>query len=92
LVGAFDHVNEVPSDPATTVDSIQPASGAPGSTEFSGHDALNLWWDNDQVTHVTTPKPDLAYLIKRASGGYAKLRFTNYDSGTVTVEVAVLSE
>ena len=49
-------------------------------------DAL-AWYDYDVSTHVVSPKP-VVFLVRTATGGYAKLQITAYTDGTYTLRVA----
>jgi hypothetical protein len=78
---------------ATTIgyaaDAMIPIPGPPGSGEFSGNPLLNAWYDYDPATHVVTSK-QLVYLVRTASGGYAKLQIVDYADGVFTVRVAAV--
>jgi hypothetical protein len=89
LTQAFDEVLSVPSEHTVVADELLTPAYPPNAASYSGNTPLNGWWDNDPVTHVTTPK-NVAYLIRRADGSYAKLRFTSYSGGNVGIDVAVL--
>lgn len=91
LQETFGDVHEVPADADTQVqsDALVPIPGPPGSGEASGNPALNEWYDYDVTTHVVTPK-SVTYLLRRASGEYAKLRIKSYSSGVFEIELAAL--
>jgi phage baseplate assembly protein gpV len=67
-----------------TTDSMLPIPGPPGAGEYSGNSVLAGWYDYDNVTHTVTPKPAV-FLVRDADGFWAKLRFTEYADGAVTV-------
>lgn len=65
---------------AYAIDEMLPLPGPPGSGEFSGNPVLNGWYDYDTVNHVVSPK-DMAFVLRTADGGYAKLKITGYEDG-----------
>ncbi|MBK6683324.1 MAG: hypothetical protein IPG45_02540 [Deltaproteobacteria bacterium] len=67
-------------------DTLLPIPGPPGSGTFSGNPVLLDWYDYDPIHHVATPK-DQVYLVRGATGGYAKFRITGYESGNFEVEI-----
>ena len=71
------------------VDTVLPASGAPGSMDSMGNGAFADWYNYDPSTHKVTPK-DRFYLIRKADGGYAKLQILSYTSGVYQMRLAPL--
>ena len=75
---------------ATTIgfdsDALLPIAGPPGSGESSQNPTLANWYDYDQTTHVVTPKA-VVYLLRTASGEYAKLQLTSYSDGKYTLRL-----
>lgn len=67
-------------------DTLLPIPGPPGSGTFSGNPVLLDWYDYDPVNHVATPK-DQVYLVRGATGGYAKFRIVGYQGGNFEVEL-----
>jgi len=59
---------------AFVVDELLPA--APGSEPYSGNSVLASWFDYDVETHEVSPK-DAAYIVRTATGSYAKIKITN---------------
>jgi len=56
-------------------------TGMPGATPTSMSPVLSDWYDYDPSTHVVTPT-DTVFVLRTASGSYAKLRIVAWD-GTV---------
>lgn len=67
-------------------DAMVPVAGPPGSGEAPGNAALAGWFDYDGTTHVVSPR-DTVYLVRGASGDYAKLRVLAWDSGVFRIEL-----
>ena len=65
-------------------DSMLALPGPPGAGEYSGNSVLEGWYDYDFVTHTVTPT-NAVFLIRDANGSWAKLQFTEYVEGAVTV-------
>jgi hypothetical protein len=91
LEGDFDTTLEAPSLAGFEVDAMLPIPGPPGSGEFSGNPVLNAWYDYDPTTHTVSPKAE-AYVVRTASGRYAKLRIAAYAGGVFTLDVGALGE
>lgn len=70
---------EVTTPHGFVVDEILPASGAPGSTEGTGNAILEAWYDYEGLGQLA-PKEE-TFLVRTASGGYAKLRIHSYSGG-----------
>jgi hypothetical protein len=70
-----------------SIDAVLPVPGPPGSGEFSGNPALNGWYDYDPVAHTISPR-DVVFLVRTASGSYAKLDILSYDGGRYRIDVA----
>jgi hypothetical protein len=67
-------------------DALLPVAGPPGSGEAPGNAVLGAWFDYDGATHVVSPR-DTVFLIRGASGDYAKMRVLAWDSGVFRVEL-----
>ncbi|MEC8025044.1 MAG: HmuY family protein [Myxococcota bacterium] len=65
-------------------DSMLALPGPPGAGEYSGNSVLEGWYDYDFVTHTVTPT-NAVFLIRDSNGSWAKLQFTDYVEGAVTV-------
>jgi len=59
-------------------------SGRPGVEPSSLSPALADWYDYDPTTHTVTPG-ERAYLVRTATGGYARLRIWSWDDGRYTL-------
>jgi len=70
-------------DVEPTADSMLPIPGPPGAGEYSGNSVLGSWYDYDPVTHVVSPKAAV-FIVRDASGSWAKVQFTDYTDGAVT--------
>ena len=68
-----------------TVDEILPIPGPPGSGEYSGNPALAEWYNYDPMSHEVSPK-EAAYLVKTATGAFAKFQFLEYSDGTIGID------
>lgn len=73
----FDGLTSAPTSGYTLDRSIL-YPGPPGSPRYVGNQAMNEWYDYDEVNHVANPK-DVVYLIRTASGAYKKLQVLSYD-------------
>jgi hypothetical protein len=62
------------------VDAELPNPGPPGSGTSPGNPVLADWFDYDSATHAVSPKGD-AYLVRTASGDYAKLQILEWEGG-----------
>ncbi len=91
LGGSFDDVVDVPSTDGFDVDALMPIPGPPGSGEFSGNPVLNGWYDYNPTTHAISPKAQ-SYLVRTASGAYAKLRITSYAGGVFNIDLGTLGD
>ena len=91
LGGSFDDVVDVPGTGGFEIDALMPIPGPPGSGEFSGNPVLNGWYDYNPSTHAISPKAQ-SYLVRTASGGYAKLRITAYAGGVFNIGLGELGE
>lgn len=67
-------------------DALVPIAGPPGSGEAPGNAALGTWFDYDPTTHVVSPR-DTIYVLRSASGDYAKLRVVAWESGVFRLEL-----
>jgi hypothetical protein len=85
--GATFEATSAASTIGYTRDAMLPIPGPPGSGEYSGNAVLNAWYDYNPSTHVVTSKR-LVYLIRTATGDYAKLQVTDYASGLLTLRLA----
>ncbi|WP_224361463.1 HmuY family protein [Hyalangium versicolor] len=65
-------------------DTEQPIQGPPNSGTASLNAVLGDWYDYDVNTHVVSPKARV-FLVRTASGDYARLQITSYSSGKYTV-------
>lgn len=63
------------------------SSGMPGSTPISSNPALSAWFDYDFATHTVAPK-DITFVVRTASGNYARLRVWHWDAGIVRLSIA----
>ena len=66
------------------VDALLPLPGPPGSGEYSGSPALADWYDYDPISHAVSPKAK-AYVVRNASGGFARLAITAWADGAFTL-------
>jgi len=66
-----------------TLDTMLPASGAPGSQPYSGNSVLNSWYNYDPSTHAVSSKK-LVYLISDRNSCF-KFQILSYASGLYTV-------
>jgi len=76
---AFDAITD-----ATTFGYRQDAvidTGRPGSEPTSLSEVLGDWYDYDPMFHSVSAG-DRTYLVRTATGGYAKLRVWHWDDGT----------
>lgn len=74
----FDELMSIGPD-GFVPDEILPATDAPGSTEGTGNPTLEAWYDYHGLG-VLTPK-EQTFIIRTASGSYAKLRILSYSGG-----------
>lgn len=81
----FDLVVEAPAD-GYAADAMLPVQG-PGGGEYSGNPVLADWFDYDMTTHTPSPK-DRVFVVRTASGGFAKLQVLAYASGKYTLRFA----
>jgi len=70
-------------------DEMVPVAGPPGSGEVSANPVLADWFDYDVSTHVVTPK-DVAFLVRRSDGSYAKLEILDRDERGWTFRTAAV--
>ncbi|MBJ6761116.1 hypothetical protein JGU66_10110 [Myxococcaceae bacterium JPH2] len=69
-------------------DVVLTSPGPTGDTA-PGNAVLGDWYDYDVNTHVVSPKARV-FLVRTASGGYARLRITAYAAGRYTVQLAAV--
>ncbi|MBK6683015.1 MAG: HmuY family protein [Deltaproteobacteria bacterium] len=74
---SFDDLTTAPTS-GYTLDRLILYPGPPGSPRYVGNQALNEWYDYDEINHLAVPK-DVVYLIRKADGGYAKMQILAYD-------------
>lgn len=63
------------------------SDGSPGSTPTSQSPVLGDWYDYDFTTHTVTPK-DGVFVVRTASGGYARLRIWRWVDGVYALSVS----
>jgi hypothetical protein len=63
------------------VDRAIPFPGAPGAGTFVGNPVLSDWFIYDAANHTATSK-GLVYLVRTATGGYAKMQIVGFESAT----------
>ncbi|GAB4195731.1 MAG: hypothetical protein OHK0013_02230 [Sandaracinaceae bacterium] len=63
------------------------ASGMPGAPPTSVSPVLGSWFDYDFTTHVVTPK-DVTYVVRGATGSYARLRIWAWEGGVFQLSIA----
>jgi hypothetical protein len=91
LEGDFAAAHELPTQDGFVVDEVIAATE--GTTEFSGNPALAGWYDYDVATHRVTPRDDVAFLVRSASGDrHAKLRITGWASGIYSLDLGTFGE
>jgi hypothetical protein len=82
----YDSVTSAPAD-GYVADAMIPIPGPPGSGEYSGNPVLADWFNYDATTHAVSSK-QLTYLVRTATGSYAKLQVASYASGVITLRFA----
>ncbi|MFK7991381.1 MAG: HmuY family protein [Sandaracinaceae bacterium] len=75
---AFDDIEDVDTF-GFAVDTLID-SGAPGAEIESLNGPLLNWYDYDPVRHAVSPT-DQTYLLRTASGGYARMRIWTWEDG-----------
>ncbi len=85
----WDSLTSTPTVGFTT-DNELPVPGPAGSGTFSGHSALNSWYDYNQQTHQVTPK-DQVYALRTGTGKYTKLKILSYADGVMVIRLAPLN-
>lgn len=81
--GATDYSGVTSCMGTFTLDTMLPASGAPGSQPYSGNSILNAWYNYDSVTHAVTSKK-LVYLVSDGTSCF-KFQILDYASGIYQV-------
>lgn len=89
--GAIAHV-ATPYDDVTSTGTLgfevdhEEASGMPGAPPTSVSPVLGSWYDYDFTMHVVTPK-DITYVVRGATGSYARLRVWSWDAGVFRLSI-----
>ncbi len=64
-------------------------AGIPGQVG-NGSPVLSFWYDYDHTTHAVTPA-DRVFVVRGATGDYAKLQITGWAAGIYTLKVAPIA-
>lgn len=85
---AFDALTQAPADGYQGDSMVQ--SAQPGVGADSVNPVLGDWYDYDPATHTVKPK-DVVFVVRTASGGFAKLQIMSYSRGSYRVRLAPLA-
>lgn len=85
----FEATTESPTS-GFYMDMSVPLPGPPGSGEVSANPLLSEWYDYDPSDHSVSPKAT-AYLVRSASGAYAKLRILAWTEGQYRLELEAVT-
>jgi hypothetical protein len=84
-VGTFADVNQVSADSTFRIDN---GSSSLAIRSGSG----NGWYSYNGATQIVTPIPGRVFLVRTATGKYAKVEILNYYKGGVTLSATATDE
>ena len=82
---------DITTSPTTgfIADTLGARGYPPGLPDTDRNEVLAEWWDYDFMTHSVSAGPR-TYLVRTASGGYAKLRIWQYTAGLLKLSFEAL--